>query len=86
MDLVTVAIFIVLTLAAIGAWIVFGFIRYRSYFMRVRSALITVGMDDIWKVPTDQLADIDDVIRRCYFAKEPLPVAVSRTIDLLTKR
>jgi hypothetical protein len=85
MDWLTVLIFVVLVFTSIGAWVVFGFIRYRRYFMRVRDALMVVGMEDIWHLPTERLADVDDVVRRCYFAKAPLPVAASRAIEVLVK-
>lgn len=83
MDLLTIVIFVALVFASIGAWLVFGFLRYRSYFQRVRHALIAVGCDDIWHLPPEKLQDVDDAVRRCYFARAPLHMAAERAIEAI---
>jgi len=86
MDLMTVIIFVGLVFATIGVWVVTGYIRYRSYFQRVRHLLVATGSDDIWQLPPDRLAEVDDVVRRCYFAHEGLPAAGAQVLDVLANR
>jgi hypothetical protein len=80
MDLITVMIFIVLCLAAVGAWVSIGFVRYKSYFNAVDRYMAGTFFGRIWVLQPDELSRLDDIIRRCYFQKKPVDEAIKAVL------
>lgn len=81
MDVTTILIVIVLVLACIGLWLVVGFLRYRVYFRAVNAMLTRTKFGSLYEMPTDEMLRLDDVVKRCYFAKVAPQQAVAAVID-----
>ncbi|MDB6087769.1 MAG: hypothetical protein JWN85_553 [Gammaproteobacteria bacterium] len=78
-------IFVGLVFAAIGLWVTFGFIRYKRYFERVRRLLVAAGSENIWHLPAVHLSEVDDTVRRSYFARESLSIAATEAGDVMSR-
>lgn len=81
MDLATIITAVVSVFALIGAWLVTGFLRYRVYFKTVNAALARTKFGSLYEFPSDDFLRLDDVVKRCYFAKKTTDQAVAAVID-----
>lgn len=86
----TLVISAVLALALLGGWLLAGFVRYRRYFKQVDAFLATKKLGSLHGYPADIFTQLDDLIRRAYFAKHPVEQTAGEVIDeairLLAKR
>lgn len=77
----TVVIGIVLALALIGLWLVIGFARYRRYFGQVDAFLASKKFGSLYGYPNEVFLQLDDVVKRAYFAKRPVEQTAGEVID-----
>jgi len=76
---------VVLVLALIGGWLVIGFVRYRLYFRQVDAFLASKKFGSLYHYPNEILFQVDDVVKRAYFAKRPVEEAAGEAIDELIR-
>jgi hypothetical protein len=77
----TIVIGVVLVLALIGLWLVVGFARYRHYFRQVDAFLASKKFGSLYGYPNEVFLQLDDVVKRAYFAKRPIEQTAAEVID-----
>jgi hypothetical protein len=65
----------------IGAWLVIAFFRYRVYFKAVNALLARTKFGSLYDLPNDEFMVLDDVVKRCYFAKTPAQQTVDAVLE-----
>lgn len=77
----SIAIVILLALAAIGAWLVISFTAYRRFFKAVNAILSRMKFGSLYEMSNADFMRYDDVVKRSYFAKRSVSEAVEDVLD-----
>jgi tellurite resistance protein TehA-like permease len=75
--MVAIVITIVLILAGVGAYIVGVCFIYRRYFKAVNAILSRSRIGSLMALPSDEMLRLDNVVRRCYYAKKSVEQTAS---------